>query len=886
MKGRRKLLWVAPFAVAFLVAAAIACTAEPTVTERIVQVEVTREVTVETIVEHEVVRTVPVEKVVVQRVVETVPIEVVVDREVVKEIPVEKVMVKEVVETVLVEVVVDREVVKEVPVEKVVVQEVVVTAIPTPTPEDVPTPIMTPTSVPRPTPAPTATLAPTPTQVPANTPVPTPTPIPTSTRTPTSTPTPTPTPFGSAETDREALIALYEATDGANWANNTNWLSDQPLHTWNGVRMGGGRVIALQLGDGGLRGELPPELGDLAELRELALGGANELEGDLPDELSRLTRLEVLDIGGSGLTGAIPAWLGDLTRLQYLYLDKNRFVGEVPAQLGNLTRLRTLTIDTITGLSGRLPESLTRITNLNRFDYYGTSLCAPFEAKFQAWILGIQDLRGSGDDCPSDSPIPDVGGGQAIVLDIFGRVVNETGIVLVDWEGHIANPLMTYTLEFPAGATASQLVFLASSETRLMFDLPSSVGEHGPRKAVQLAEDSSAGDFRITIFPDRDTLDETHSLTIEYVDDNDVHRSQKIDVHVIDHDLERSLEFNIIADFSNDETGMFDDPEARAAVQQAVDDWAYFFADMNLDTVAAGKERMWINDPGIWGNGKYVTNNEAYNGFLLQVYGYPNEGMGNGGGGASNPNYQSSNGKRLPIKRSGIFVMDPRGNGNSQGWRTTAIDSEWWKVAHEKRLRSPERDKPADLYGGTIHEAGHAIIFDVPHERMAEFVALGEIRDAAVKAYFGSYPEVDEYSHLTGIDPASGRGIFGNGDKGYTVNARTLPKKTDLLVAQAVGYKLRDTSPFRDLSISAEPVTKGTAWDAYTHTFKADGGIPAYYWTVDSGALPEGLTLDSFTGTLSGTPTETGTFNFTIRLRDQTEGHAGVARAVTLSVIN
>ena len=79
--------------------------------------------------------------------------------------------------------------------------------------------------------------------------------------------------------------------------------------------------------------------------------------------------------------------------------------------------------------------------------------------------------------------------------------MNETGIVLVDWEGHIANPLMTYSLEFPEEATAPSLVLLASSETRLMFDLPSSVGENGPRKAVQMTDDSSSGDFRINDLP-------------------------------------------------------------------------------------------------------------------------------------------------------------------------------------------------------------------------------------------------------------------------------------------------------------------------------------------------------------------------------------------------
>ena len=706
--------------------------------------------------------------------------------------------------------------------------------------------------------------------------------------TPTATPTATPIAFEARTPDQAALVALYNATDGPNWTRDANWLSDRPLHTWAGVRMDDGRVTGLHLGDSGLRGELPPELGNLTQLREFWLGGDNDLEGEIPDELSQLKRLEVLDFGSVGLNGAIPAWIGDFVHLWYLHLDDNNFVGEVPAELGNLTRLRSFTLNGNSGLSGPLPESLANISGLERFEYHSTGLCAPFESRFQDWLQDISDLdlHESGNICQSDSDTPDVGGDHAIVRDIFGRIVNETGIVLVDWEGHIANPLMAYTIEFPAGSTSPMQVVLSSSESRLMFDLPSSVGENGPRKVVRLANDLSEGDFRITIFPDRDTSDEMHSLTIQYIDKNNVPRSQKVDIHVIDQDHDRPLEFNIIADFSYDETGMFDDPLARATVQQAADDWAYFFADMDLDTVGVGEEIMWINDHGPWGIGRYETNTAAYTGFLLQVYGQPNDGMGNGANASHDPDNQSSRGKRLPFKRSGIFHLDPRGNGNTKGWRTSAVDSEWWKVAHEKRVPSADRDQPADLYGSTIHEAGHAFVFHPAHDGFASFIEIGEIRDPAVRAYFGSYPEVDENAHLKGIDPVSGRGIFGYGDRGHTVNARTLPKKTDLLVAQAAGYILRDTSPFRELLLPEGELAEGNVGDEYAHAMNVVGGIPAYFWTIESGELPDGLSLNSFTGTISGTPTEAGKFEFTVRVRDQTEGHLGVTRAVILTIGN
>ena len=46
----------------------------------------------------------------------------------------------------------------------------------------------------------------------------------------------------SAETDREALVALYNSTDGPNWDDAQNWLSDRPLREWNGVDTEQGRV--------------------------------------------------------------------------------------------------------------------------------------------------------------------------------------------------------------------------------------------------------------------------------------------------------------------------------------------------------------------------------------------------------------------------------------------------------------------------------------------------------------------------------------------------------------------------------------------------------------------------------------------------------------------
>ena len=102
---------------------------------------------------------------------------------------------------------------------------------------------------------------------------------------PTATTAP-PAASGSAETDREALVALYNATDGENWLESNNWLSDAPLGEWTGVDTNdGGRVTVLVLEGNGLSGEIPAELGNLSNLEHLGLPSYNDLSGCVPSSL-------------------------------------------------------------------------------------------------------------------------------------------------------------------------------------------------------------------------------------------------------------------------------------------------------------------------------------------------------------------------------------------------------------------------------------------------------------------------------------------------------------------------------------------------------------------------------------------------------------------------
>ena len=187
--------------------------------------------------------------------------------------------------------------------------------------------------------------------------------------------------------DRAALAALYEATDGPNWHNSDNWLTDAPLNDWYGVGVDdSGRVTEVRLHSNNLVGPIPPalarltalrdlnlegnlltgsipsELGELSDLRYLRLAN-NRLEGPIPGALARLLHLEVLRLGNNQLTGTIPAELGGLHRLRDLWLGGNQLTGTIPAELANLANLKSLGLGW-SALEGSIPAELGRLSNL------------------------------------------------------------------------------------------------------------------------------------------------------------------------------------------------------------------------------------------------------------------------------------------------------------------------------------------------------------------------------------------------------------------------------------------------------------------------------------------------------------------------------------------
>ena len=76
----------------------------------------------------------------------------------------------------------------------------------------------------------------------------------------------------------------------------------------------------------------------------------------------------------------------------------------------------------------------------------------------------------------------------------------------------------------------------------------------------------------------------------------------------------------------------------------------------------------------------------------------------------------------------------------------------------------------------------------------------------------------------------------------------------------------------------------GTAGIAYAAGLNAAGGTPAYTWTIAGGALPAGLTLAGSTGIISGTPSVSGTFNFTLSATDNGSPIETAVSSISLAI--
>lgn len=177
--------------------------------------------------------------------------------------------------------------------------------------------------------------------------------------------------------EREALLDLYDSTQGQGWVNQAGWNGAAGTEcSWFGVLCDAAQanVIEIRLPSNHLVGPLPATLDQLSQLQLLFLGNnqingsippldgfgemrylalsSNNLSGSIPS-LSALRHLISLDLGNNELADAVPD-VTNLPDLQSLDLSDNRLQGDIPP-LDNLPKLLSLNLSDNT-LTGTVPS--------------------------------------------------------------------------------------------------------------------------------------------------------------------------------------------------------------------------------------------------------------------------------------------------------------------------------------------------------------------------------------------------------------------------------------------------------------------------------------------------------------------------------------------------
>ncbi|MDM8565481.1 hypothetical protein QUF74_07495, partial [Candidatus Halobeggiatoa sp. HSG11] len=188
----------------------------------------------------------------------------------------------------------------------------------------------------------------------------------------------------------EALVALYDSTDGDNWKSSYGWNITNTPCSWKGVSCDDGHVTELYLSSNQLNGSISPEIGNLTQLMMLDLS-SNQLSGSIPLEIWNLIQLKYLPLNDNQLSGSIPYEIGNLTQLKWLSLNNNQLNDPIPSEIWNLVNLEVIYLED-NQLTGSISSRIGNLTQLETLFLSNNQLSGFIPTEI--WnLVNLQDLR-------------------------------------------------------------------------------------------------------------------------------------------------------------------------------------------------------------------------------------------------------------------------------------------------------------------------------------------------------------------------------------------------------------------------------------------------------------------------------------------------------------
>lgn len=472
----------------------------------------------------------------------------------------------------------------------------------------------------------------------------------------------------------------------------------------------------------------------------------------------------------------------------------------------------------------------------------------------------------------------------SIILDRWGRDVTISGIRLLDWEGYIGNPETKYSITAPTGMNfpVTATITVPNAPQVYLYDtwiFPWDLSEptvSGPTFTFTFFSPTDNFEIRIGVQPDRDFDDELYSLELS-LDDGTNFQTVNVPIQVIDQDYVRPNEFTFFLDTSADTVYNFyaDNPGAEPVMQQMLEDMAYFLTDQGADPVQAGatSTTLYFNGEDSSNVNVVGTNPISYTGFYLHSTAWSHGSDSNDvwSTGYNNNTQLTNSGFPLGIFSGGNVRPHPLGDRswiNTTGWGYNLSDEEWWTDGMLQNGPSPTGCPGGaatcdyyhvNFYSVMKHELLHALAFSPSIPVWDYYLSQpGQcLGDPDLMAYTGRCTPMFG-AHAW--DPVLHQRQWNQGIE--------LIDKFELLVMQAVGWELRETTPFMDLEIDPAPLLNGNVATTYQDTVSALWGVPEYHYAITAGVLPPGLTMNSFSGAITGTPTTAGLYSFTVMVED------------------
>ena len=213
--------------------------------------------------------------------------------------------------------------------------------------------------------------------------------------------------------DREAMVALYTATNGRYWYNSSRWMKGDPCdNAWYGLYCVRGRVLQINIVFNNMSGALPAELAQ-ADMLQVARFYSNRLTGTIPAEILQMKSLQILDLDSNQLTGGLPDSISmpNLTSLivyqnhmkgnlpsqwntpllQTLEVSSNQFTGDFP-DLSGCSKLKVL-VASRNNISGQYPSSLSVLRNLEQIWLFNNQFNEPEIPYSWASLQSLQDVQ-------------------------------------------------------------------------------------------------------------------------------------------------------------------------------------------------------------------------------------------------------------------------------------------------------------------------------------------------------------------------------------------------------------------------------------------------------------------------------------------------------------